>query len=111
MRLGQRPGGAVTTVLASNGYPGAYEKGKAVRIPDSLRDDPDLLIFHAGTHRAGEGLVTSGGRVMAITGLGDTLGDASRKSLLGADAVEFDGKYFRTDIGWREFARDEGSRP
>jgi phosphoribosylamine--glycine ligase len=111
MRLGQRPGGAVTTVLASHGYPGAYEKGKGVRIPTSLRDDPDLLVFHAGTHRVGEGLVTSGGRVMAITGLGDTLGDASRKSLLGADAVEFDGKYFRTDIGWREFARDEGSRP
>jgi phosphoribosylamine--glycine ligase len=111
MRLGQRPGGAVATVLASSGYPGDYEKGKAVRIPTSLREDPDLLVFHAGTRREGEGLVTSGGRVMAITGLGDTLGDASRKSLLGADAVEFDGKYFRTDIGWREFARDEGSRP
>jgi phosphoribosylamine--glycine ligase len=111
MRLDHRRGGAVTTVLASQGYPGGYEKGKAVRIPASLRDDPDLLVFHAGTHRVGGGLVTSGGRVMAITGLGDTLGDASRKSLLGADAVEFDGKYFRTDIGWREFARDEGSRP
>jgi len=111
MKLGQRQGGAVTTVLASGGYPGSYAKGKALTIPRSLRDDPDVVVFHAGTRRAGEGLVTSGGRVVAVTGLGDTLGDASRKSLLGADAVEFDGKYFRTDIGWREFARDEWSRP
>jgi phosphoribosylamine--glycine ligase len=111
MKLARRSGGAVTTVLASRGYPGSYEKGKAIHIPSSLTADPDLLVFHAGTRREGEGLVTSGGRVMAITGVGDTLGDASRKSLLGADAVEFDGKYFRTDIGWREFARDEGSRP
>jgi phosphoribosylamine-glycine ligase len=111
MRLGQLRRGAVTTVLASEGYPGSYEKGKGMKIPPRLRDDPDLLLFHAGTRREGGGLVTSGGRVLAVTGLGDTLGDASRKSLLGADAIEFKGKYFRTDIGWREFARDEGSRP
>jgi len=111
LRIGLRPGGAVTTVLASEGYPGSYEKGKAVSIPQRLREDPDVLIFHAGTRRGSEGLVTSGGRVLAVTGLGDTLGDGSRKSLLGAEAVSFDGKYFRTDIGWREFARDEGSRP
>jgi len=111
MKMGQRAGGAVTTVLASEGYPGSYEKGKPVTVPSRLREDPNLLVFHAGTRREGEGLVTSGGRVLAVTGLGDTLGDASRKSLLGADAIAFEGKYFRTDIGWREFARDEGSRP
>ena len=111
MRLGQRSGGAVTTVLASQGYPGGYEKGKPLSLPPILGDDPDLLVFHAGTQKEGPGMVTSGGRVLAVTGLGNTLGDAARKSLLGAEAVEFEGKYFRTDIGWREFARDEGSRP
>ncbi len=111
MTIRQRTGGAVTTVLASEGYPGSYEKGKAMTIPPELRQDPDLIVFHAGTRREGPGLVTSGGRVLAVTGLGDTLGDAARKSLLGAEAIEFDGKYFRTDIGWREFARDEGNRP
>jgi phosphoribosylamine--glycine ligase len=111
MSLGQRSGGAVTTVLASKGYPGGYEKGKPLNLPPVLGDDPDLLVFHAGTQKEGQGMVTSGGRVLAVTGLGDTLGDAARKSLLGADAVGFEGKYFRTDIGWREFARDEGSRP
>lgn len=105
------PGGAVTTVLASQGYPGSYEKGKAIAISPSLSRDSDMVLFHAGTRQEEDGLVTSGGRVLAVTGLGDSLGDASRKSLVGADGVDFDGKYFRTDIGWREFARDERNRP
>jgi len=104
-------GGAVTTVLASQGYPGRYEKGKAVSVPSALAGDPRLLVFHAGTSRSAEGLVTSGGRVLAVTGLGDSLDEAARKSLVGADAIEYEGKYFRTDIGWREFARDEWGRP
>ena len=111
MKLHWRSGGAVTTVLASEGYPGSYEKGKVIELPVTLSEDPELFVFHAGTQRSLEGLRSSGGRVLAVTGLGDSLGEASRKSLVGADAVEFEGKYFRTDIGWREFARDEGMRP
>jgi phosphoribosylamine--glycine ligase len=111
MELRWRAGGAVTTVLASQGYPGSYDKGKAIDLPASLTEDPNLFVFHAGTRDTPDGLITSGGRVLAVTGVGDSLGDASRKSLVGADAVEFEGKYFRTDIGWREFARDEGNRP
>jgi phosphoribosylamine--glycine ligase len=111
MELRWHSGGAVTTVLASQGYPGSYEKGKVIELPAALAQDPDLFVFHAGTRQDGNTLITSGGRVLAVTGLGDTLGDASRKSLVGADAIQFEGKYFRTDIGWREFARDEGRRP
>ena len=111
MRLNWHSGGAVTTVLASEGYPGSYEKGKAIELPPTLAEDPDLFFFHAGTRLSTEGLINTGGRVLAVTGLGDSLGDASRKSLVGADAVNFDGKFYRTDIGWREFARDEGMRP
>jgi len=110
-KLRWRGGGAVTTVLASQGYPGSYEKGKAIELPSGLSEDPELFVFHAGTRRSADALLTSGGRVLAVTGLGGSLGDASRKSLVGADAVGFEGKYFRTDIGWREFARDEGNRP
>jgi phosphoribosylamine--glycine ligase len=106
-----RPGGAVTTVLASQGYPGSYEKGKAISIPESMARDPDLVVFHAGTKAREEGLATSGGRVLAVTGMGSSLADAARKSLVGADAIDFEGKYYRTDIGWREFARDERERP
>jgi phosphoribosylamine--glycine ligase len=69
------------------------------------------VAFHAGTRLEPQGLVTSGGRVMAMTGLGDTLDEAARRSRLGAEAVGFEGKYFRTDIGWRELARNEWERP
>ena len=100
-------GAALTTVLASEGYPGPYPKGRAIHIPESVRDDPDVLLFHAGTTSSADGLETSGGRVMAVTGLGTTLSGAATKSREAADAIEFSGKQFRNDIGWREFARAE----
>jgi phosphoribosylamine-glycine ligase len=57
------------------------------------------------------GLETSGGRVMAATGLGSTLSQAAAKSREAAAAIGFEGKQFRSDIGWREFARSERERP
>ena len=111
MSVSHRSGGAVTTVLASRGYPGSYEKGKTISLPSVVDDDRRQVVFHAGTRLENGSLLTSGGRVLAVTGLGDTLGEAARASLLGAEKIGFEGKYFRTDIGWREFARDEGNRP
>ena len=98
-------GAALTTVLASGGYPGPYAKGRAIRIPGSVTSDPDVLLFHAGTKSGSNGLETSGGRVIAATGLGATLSQAASKSREAATAIEFSGKQFRSDIGWREFAR------
>jgi phosphoribosylamine--glycine ligase len=98
-------GAALTTVLASEGYPGPYAKGHSVHIPKSLIEDPDVLLFHAGTAIGSEGLETSGGRVIAATGLGSTLDQAASKSRDAATAIEFSGKQFRRDIGWREFER------
>ena len=99
-------GAAVCTVLASEGYPGAYEKGKVVHIPDPIADDPDLLLFHAGTRRDTEGqLVTGGGRVLGVVGLGDDVIDAAERSRSAAGAIQFDGAYFRRDIGYREIER------
>ena len=98
-------GAALTTVLASEGYPGPYPKGRAIHIPESVTSDPDVLLFHAGTTAGSDGLETSGGRVIAATGLGTTLNQAASKSREAASAIEFSGKQFRTDIGWREFAR------
>jgi phosphoribosylamine---glycine ligase len=106
-----REGAAVTTVLASAGYPGSYPKGVPVEIPAELERDPDLLIFHAGTRREGDRLVSSGGRVLSITGLGPTLGDAASRSRDGAAAIRLAGGHFRRDIAWRELARDEVMRP
>ena len=100
-------GAALTTVLASEGYPGPYPKGRTIHIPESVTSDPDVLLFHAGTTSGANGLETSGGRVIAATGLGTTLTQAASKSREVATAIEFSGKQFRKDIGWREFARTE----
>jgi len=100
-----REGAAVTTVVASGGYPGAYEKGKAIHVPGGLESD-GLTIFHAGTALDGSGrLVTSGGRVLAVTALGADVREASDRSRGAAAAISFEGAFFRGDIGWRERAR------
>ncbi|MDX1493106.1 MAG: phosphoribosylamine--glycine ligase [Longimicrobiales bacterium] len=97
---------AVTTVLASGGYPGSYEKGKEIYIPDDLEGD-DVLVFHAGTERRDDTLVTSGGRVLAVTAIAPTFSSAASASRNGAAAIDFEGAFFRADIGWRERARRE----
>jgi len=97
------PGFAVTTVLASRGYPDAPATGDAISLPEP---DDRVVVFHAGTTRASDGtLVTAGGRVLAATAVARTFDDAQRASAEYAAAVEFSGKQFRTDIGWRESAR------
>jgi phosphoribosylamine--glycine ligase len=100
----QRPGAAVATVVAAGGYPGSYEKGKAIRIPEGMESER-LLIFHAGTERRAGHLVTSGGRVLAVTALADTLPEAADESLSAAERIAFEGAFHRSDIGWRERAR------
>lgn len=98
---------AVCTVLASKGYPGSYEKGKVIDVPESLADDPEMIVLHAGTRRDPEGkLVTDGGRVLGAVGLGDDVSSAAEKSKEAASAIKFAGKYFRGDIGYREIERE-----
>jgi phosphoribosylamine---glycine ligase len=94
-------GAALNTVLASEGYPGSYEKGKEIRIPEEVARDEDILVFHAGTALDGDRLVTAGGRVLSVVGLGPDLAAAKERSLRGAEAIVFDGKTLRRDIGWR----------
>ena len=94
---------AATTVLAAQGYPDAPRKGDAIRLP---QEADGLFVFHAGTARApAGGLVTAGGRVFAVTGVGPSLADASLLSRSGAERIEFAGKQYRSDIGWRELDR------
>lgn len=101
-----RDAAAVTTVVASGGYPGSYEKGKAITIPDDLERD-DLIVFHAGTALTDGALVTSGGRVLTVTALAETFSAAASASRSGAARIEFDGAFYRSDIGWRERNRLE----
>jgi len=97
-------GAALATVVASGGYPRAYEKGKLMELPDVSGDD-NTVIFHAGTSADEAGTTTAGGRVLAVTGVGETLAEAARRSRAGAEGVSFDGAFFRRDIGWREMER------
>jgi phosphoribosylamine--glycine ligase len=88
---------AVTTVLVSGGYPGDYEKGKVISGNEKVED---VFLFHAGTtFNANTEVVTNGGRVMVLTGVANSLENAVRKSQRAAQAIQFEGKYFRHDIG------------
>lgn len=88
---------AVTTVIVSGGYPDAYEKGK--KIAELERID-DVTVFHAGTTTNSDGeVLTNGGRVLALTALANSLEGAVNKSQKAAAAVQFEGKYYRKDIG------------
>jgi phosphoribosylamine--glycine ligase len=100
---------AVTTVLAAAGYPDAPVKGAAISIPDDLPDG--TLVFHAGTRSEDGTLRANGGRVLSVTALGATFAEAQRVSAQAAERIQFDGKQYRRDIGWREAARiRSGSR-
>ncbi|WP_027001341.1 phosphoribosylamine--glycine ligase [Hugenholtzia roseola] len=93
---------ATTVMLVSGGYPQEYAVGKPIKGLDKLATDfkTDLIPFQAGTKTDEKGdLVTAGGRVLALTAKGDSLEDALQKSLKAAQIVEFEGKYFRADIG------------
>src|SRR5690606_7025949 len=103
--LGWRPGSALTTALGARVDPEAHAVGNPITIPEWVEDDDDILLFHGRTKMEGEALVTSGGRVISVTGLGATIEEAARRSRAAAEAIFFEDKYFRRDIGWRELER------
>ena len=100
-----RDANACCVVLASEGYPLAYEKGYEIRIPDGVKDH----VFVAGAKLADEKLVTSGGRVLGVTAVADTLAGAVKEAYAMADRIGFDNKYCRRDIGQRALSRSADS--
>jgi phosphoribosylamine--glycine ligase len=99
---------AVTTVVAAPGYPESARTGARILLPEN--SDDDVLLFHAGTATDRSGaLTTAGGRVVAVTALGRTMREAQERSRRTAAAVEFEGRQYRPDIGWRELDRDAGA--
>lgn len=96
IKLTINPKTTVTTMVVAGGYPEEYKKGDLMDIPAG---DKDSIIFHAGTQLTDKGVVTNGGRVIALTGMARTLAAAIRKSQKMARKVKFKKKYFRKDIG------------
>lgn len=92
---------AACIVLASGGYPGAYERGKTIT---GLQEaaQAGAIVYHAGTKRSGEDFVTAGGRVLGVTALGDTLKEAVDSAYAAARNIHFDGLHMRSDIGSRD---------
>lgn len=89
------PRAAACVMLVAGGYPEHYDKGNVISVPE----DVEGIVFHAGTKRERGQLLTSGGRVMAVSCYGDTLPEALAAALRGAESISFDKKYFRRDIG------------
>lgn len=100
---------ALCVVLASGGYPGTYEKGKLITGLADAASVPDVTVFHAGTRREGDDVVTAGGRVLAVTAVGEDLDHAAEQAYVAAGLIQFEGKQYRTDIGWR--ARSRVTKP
>ena len=95
--LRHNPATAATVMIVSGGYPGSYPKGKVITGLDKVTDS---ILFHAGTKKLDDGtVVTSGGRVIAVSSLGKDIADAVGRSFKSVDLVDFEGKYFRRDIG------------
>jgi len=91
-------GHACNVVLASAGYPDAFEKGLVISGIDDAESDPYVTVYHAGTKDADGSLVTNGGRVLGVTAVGDTLQQAVEKSYAAVGKISYQNKYYRTDI-------------
>jgi phosphoribosylamine--glycine ligase len=92
---------SLCVVLASGGYPGSYEKGKPISGLDAAAELPQVTVFHAGTTLEGDTVVTSGGRVLSVTAIGETIDEAAERAYAAVEKIDFEGKQLRQDIGWR----------
>ncbi|MET0092815.1 MAG: phosphoribosylamine--glycine ligase, partial [Sedimenticola sp.] len=103
----ERP--SLGVVLAAGGYPGSYNKGDIITgLPSE--ETPGLKVFHAGTAEKNGEVVTSGGRVLCATALGATVSEAQNNAYLLTEQIQWNGVYYRTDIGYRAIAREQESR-
>jgi phosphoribosylamine--glycine ligase len=96
---------SVCVVMASKGYPGDYEKGKAIKGLEEVSRMEGVFVFHAGTARQDGQIATNGGRVLGVTGLGEDIPRAIEKTYRAVRKISWDGVYYRTDIGQKALCR------
>ena len=98
---------ALGVVMAAGGYPERYDKGKVISgLPEVAGED--VKVFHAGTALSNGEVVTSGGRVLCVVGLGHTVAEAQKTAYEQAAKIQWDGAFYRSDIGYRALAREHG---
>lgn len=95
----------VCVVMSAGGYPGKYEIGKEISGLEELMREKDIFVFHAGTKKEGNKMVTSGGRVLGVTGLGNTIEAAIERAYVGVEKIKFDHCFFRRDIAMKAVKR------
>jgi phosphoribosylamine--glycine ligase len=100
------PKHAMTVIVAARGYPGTPLSGGAIRAIEAAEQVEGVTIFHAGTALGDHGLVAKGGRVLAVTAVGDTFASARARAYRAVDQIDFADGFHRRDIGWRELARE-----
>ncbi len=99
--ISYKPKAAVTVMAVSGGYPGDYKKGIAIQLPQIVDNKEDIMIFQAGTTvDEAKGLVTNGGRVITVTAMHNTLTEAAKAAKAVVEQIQFEGKYYRRDIGY-----------
>ena len=101
-----KEGASICIVLASKGYPGSYQKGDAIKGLDTFKNSDNVVVFHAGTSFNNGEVVTSGGRVLGVTALGDDIKSAQVNAYKAIEKIYFDGMQFRKDIGDKAFKRE-----
>ncbi len=99
------PRPAICVVMAAEGYPGDYQRGRAIFGLEQAAAMDKVEVFHAGTSMEGEQIVTNGGRVLGVTAIGDTIQEAVKTAYAAADVIHWDGSWYRRDIGYRALCR------
>jgi phosphoribosylamine--glycine ligase len=97
---------AVTVIVAARGYPGTPASGGLIREIEAAEQVEGVTVYHAGTALGSEGLIAKGGRVLAVTAVAETFGNARARAYRAVDQIDFADGFHRRDIGWRELARE-----
>jgi phosphoribosylamine--glycine ligase len=105
-RLEWRDGAALCVVMATQGYPGAYAKGSEIKGLEAAGADPAVEIFHAGTRREENRILSDGGRVLGVTARGAGIREAQSRAYGAIDKIDWPQGFCRRDIGWRAVARE-----
>ena len=98
---------ALTIVMAAGGYPESYETGQLITGIDLAEKDPNITVFHAGTNKNNNSILTNGGRVISVTSFGSTVKEANTSAIDAINLIKWNNSYYRSDIGWRAIKRED----